>query len=255
VAIHPTAIVKSGAKLADDVSIGEYAYVGALVTVGCGCVIGHHATVDGRTTLAEGNIIHSYAYIGGPTHDLKYAGGEPGLEIGSRNVFREFCTVHVGTKPDTSTIVGSGNTFLADSPVAHDWVVGNHVIMSSQAALGGHITVDNYANIGWSTGIHQFCKEGKYAMVGTSGKAVQDILPFMLADGNPSKVRCVNAINLQRHGFSEEEIADRRRIFKIFSSRGLNRRQAVDALIDPETDFPFREIVLAFISKSTRGLA
>ncbi|MDR2436273.1 MAG: acyl-ACP--UDP-N-acetylglucosamine O-acyltransferase [Puniceicoccales bacterium] len=254
-AIHPTAIVKSGAKLADGVAVNEYAYVGALVTIGRGCVIGHHATVDGRTTLAEGNIVHPYAYIGGPTHDLKYTGGEPGLEIGARNVFREFCTIHVGTKPDASTLIGSDNTFLAYSHVAHDCAVGNHVIMSSHAALGGHVTVDDYANIGWSAGIHQFCKVGKYAMVGASGKAVQDIMPFMLADGNPSKVRCVNAINLQRNGFSEEEIAAIRHIFKIFYSRGLNRRQAVDVLLGTETSFPFCKTVLAFISESTRGLA
>ena len=254
-AIHQTASGKAGAKLADGVAVNEYAYVGALVTVGRGCVIGHPAPVDGRPTLGEDNIIHPYAYIGGPTHDLKYKGGEPGLEIGSRNVFREFCTVHVGTKPDASTTIGSGNTFLAYSHIAHDCVVGNHVIMSSHAALGGHVTVDDYANIGWSAGIHQFCRVGKYAMVGASGKAVQDIMPFMLADGNPSKVRCVNVINLQRHGFSEEEIAATRRIFKIFYTRGLNRRQAIDALLETETNSPLREAVLAFLSASTRGLA
>ncbi|MDR2720980.1 MAG: acyl-ACP--UDP-N-acetylglucosamine O-acyltransferase [Puniceicoccales bacterium] len=254
-AIHPTAIVKPGAKLSHDVSISEYAYIGELVTIGCGCTIGHHATVDGRTTLGEGNIVHPYAYVGGLTHDLKYEGGEPELEIGSRNVFREFCTIHVGTKPNASTIIGSDNTFLAYSHVAHDCVVGNHVIMSSHAALGGHVMVDDHANIGWSTGIHQFCKVGKYAMVGASGKAVQDIMPFMLADGNPSKVRCVNVINLQRNGFSEDEIADIKRIFKIFYLRGLNRQQAIDTLLNAKTNFPFREIVLSFISKNTRGLA
>jgi UDP-N-acetylglucosamine acyltransferase len=252
---HQTAIVKSCAKLADGVAINEYAYVGVLVTIGRGCVIGRHATVDWRTILAEGKIVHPYAYIGGPTHDLKSKGGEPGLEIAARNVFREFCTIHVGPKPDASTIIGSDNTFLAYPYVAHDFVVGNHVIMSSHAALGSHATVDDHANIGWSGGIHQFCEMGKYAIVGASGKAVQDIMPFMLEDRSPWKVRCVNVINLQRNGFSEEEIAAIRRIFNIFYSRRLNLRHAVDVLLDTETSFPFCKAVLALISESARGLA
>ncbi|MDR3274058.1 MAG: acyl-ACP--UDP-N-acetylglucosamine O-acyltransferase [Puniceicoccales bacterium] len=252
-AIHPTAIVKSGAKLVDDAAVDEYAYIGSMAKIGRGCVIRHHATVDGRTTLGEGNIVHPYAYIGGLTHDLKYKGGEPGLEIGSGNVFREFCTVHASTNPESSTIIGSGNTFLAYSHVAHDCVVGNYVVMSAQAALGGHVEVGDYANIGWSAGIHQFCRVGQYAMVGACSKVVQDVPPYMLADGNPSKVRYINILNLQRNGFSKAQINDAKRIFKIFYACGLNRQQAMDTLINEKVDSSLRENVLTFISTSTRG--
>jgi UDP-N-acetylglucosamine acyltransferase len=127
--------------------------------------------------------------------------------------------------------------------------------MSSHSALGGHVEIGDYANVGWGVGIHQFCKVGKYAMVGASGKAVQDIMPFMLTDGNPSRVRCVNVVNLRRNGFSETQIADVRRIFKIFYTSGLNRRQAMDALLSDEINPIFRETVLTFIAASTRGLA
>ncbi|MDR1255444.1 MAG: acyl-ACP--UDP-N-acetylglucosamine O-acyltransferase [Puniceicoccales bacterium] len=253
--IHPTAIVKFGAELAHGVTVDEYAYIGPLVKIGRGCVIKHHATVDGKTTLGENNVVHPYAYVGGLTHDLKYEGGEPGLEIGSRNVFREFCTMHAATRPETSTIIGSDNTFLAYSHVAHDCIVGNHVIMSAQAALGGHVEIDDYANIGWSAGIHQFCKIGKYAMVGAASKTVQDILPFMLADGNPSKVRYINVVNLQRNGFSEAQISDAKRIFKIFYLKNLNRQQALDVLNGENLNPSLRETILTFLSKSIRGFA
>jgi UDP-N-acetylglucosamine acyltransferase len=127
--------------------------------------------------------------------------------------------------------------------------------MSAQAAFGGHIEVEDRANIRWSAGIHQFCRVGKYAMVRACSKVVQDILPCMLADGNPSKVRYINVINLQRNGFSEAQINDAKRIFKIFYTRGLNRQQAMDVLINEEIDSSLREVVLAFISTNSRGLA
>jgi UDP-N-acetylglucosamine acyltransferase len=255
VAIHPTAIIKPGAELADDIVIDEYAYVGTMVKIGRGCVIKHHATVDGRTTIGENNIIHPYAYIGGLTHDLKYKGGEPGLRIGSRNVFREFCTIHVSTQVDASTIIGSDNSFLAYSHVAHDCLVGDCVIMSAQAALAGHVEIGDYANIGWSSGVHQFCKVGKYAMIGACSKIIQDVLPFMLADGNPAKVRYINVVNMQRNGFSKVQISNAKRIFKIFYTQGLNRQQALHALAKEEIDPSLRKAMLSFISTSTRGLA
>jgi UDP-N-acetylglucosamine acyltransferase len=253
--IHPTAIVKPGAELANGVTVGEYAYIGGMVKIGPGCVIMHHATVDGRTTLGEGNIIHPYAYIGGLTQDLKYNGGNTGLRIGSMNVFREFCTIHIGTKPGANTTIGSDNAFLAYAHVAHDCTVGDHVIMSSQAALGGYAEVGDHANIGWNTGIHQFCRVGKYAIAGACGKIVQDVMPFMLADGNPARIRYINVISLRRNGFSEAQIGDAKRIFKIFYASGLNHQQATDAMNGTEIDGAMRQTIIDFISKGTRGLA
>lgn len=253
--VHSTAIVKPGAYLADDVVIEEYAYIGSKVKLGSGCVVRHHATIDGETTFGENNIVYPYAYVGGLTHDLKYAGGEPGLIIGSNNVFREFCTMHVATKVGNYTKIGNNNTFLAYSHVAHDCIVGDHIIMSAQAALGGHVVIEDYVNIGWSAGIHQFCKVGKYAIVGASCKAVQDIPPFMLADGNPAKVRYINIINLRRNGFSEERIAQIKRIFKIFYVKNLNRQQSIEALKFESIDEDLKVSMLDFIHSSNRGFA
>lgn len=135
--IHPTAIIEKGAELADDVEVGAYAYVGAEVKIGSGTIIAHHATVDGNTVIGCNNQIFPYAFIGGKTHDLKFKGGNPGLLIGDRNVFREYTTAHLATADGNNTIIGNDNNILAYSHIAHDCVVGNKIVMSSHAALGG----------------------------------------------------------------------------------------------------------------------
>jgi UDP-N-acetylglucosamine acyltransferase len=253
--IHPTAIIEDGAQLGNDVIVGAYAYVGSLTSIGNGCHIHHHATVDGKTRLGVGNIIHPYAYIGAPTHDLKYIGGIPGLVIGSNNTFREYCTIHTATNDGDNTLIGNNNVFLAYAHVGHDCVVGDHVIMSSQAALGGHVVLHDFTNIGWQAGVHQFCKIGKYSMVGASSKATQDIPPYMLADGNPAKVRSLNLVNLQRRNFSDHQISQIKKIFKIFYLRGLNRTQAIDEMKLSDIASEFQNDFMNFLHTSTRGFA
>ncbi|MDR1432991.1 MAG: acyl-ACP--UDP-N-acetylglucosamine O-acyltransferase [Puniceicoccales bacterium] len=253
--IHPTAIVENGAQLADGVSVDAYAYVGKLASIGAESRVCHHATVDGRTHVGERNVIHPYAYVGAQTHDLKYVGGIPGLKIGDGNVFREFCTIHCATSEENETVVGSKNVFLAYAHVAHDCIVGNHVIMSSQAALGGHVVLHDFTNIGWSAGIHQFCKVGKYSMVGAASKATRDVPPYMLADGNPARVRSPNFVNLQRHDFSNKSVVQIKKIFKIFYLSGLNRTQAAEKMDAEDVDPIFRAEFLNFIGDSTRGFA
>lgn len=251
--IHPSAIIEQGAQIADDVVIGPYSYVGSLTVINSGTKIGHHATVVGNTTIGNNNNIHPYAYIGAQTHDLKYKGGEPGLKIGNNNTFREFCTIHVATKQENTTIIGDNNVFLAYSHVAHDCIVGNHVIMSSQAALGGHVFIDDFTNIGWSAGIHQFCKIGKYAMVGASSKATQDIPPYMLSDGSPAIVRSPNFVNLKRNNFTETEISSIKTLYKIFYLRGLNKSQALQAITSEKIDDAILREFTSFLANSERG--
>ena len=158
--IHPNAIVDPSAELGENVVVEAFAMVGKNVKIGDECHVFHHATVEGRVSLGSGNMIYPYALIGGLTHDLKYTGGEPGLKIGNQNVFREYVTAHVATKEDDFTRIGSNNVFLAYSHVAHDCQVGDHLIMSSHSALGGHVEVDDFVNIGWNAGVHQFCRLG-----------------------------------------------------------------------------------------------
>ncbi len=254
--IHSTAVIEKGAELDDGVIIGAYAYIGPHVKIAKGTEVMHHATVDGATAMGEDNEVHPYAYVGGKTHDLKYKGGIPGLKVGSRNVFREFTTVHCATTEGTHTIVGDDNLVLSYSHIAHECIVGNHLVMSSHAALGGHVQVGNRVNIGWGAGLHQFCRVGDYAMVGAASKVVQDVPPYMIADGNPATVRTTNKVGLERAGFSADDIALVRRVFKTFYKEGLNRRQAVEKLRGGESmGNPVVETFLAFAAGSERGLS
>lgn len=254
--VHPTAVIEPGAELDEGVTIGAYAYVGAHVKIARGTLVMHHATVDGATALGEDNEIHPYAYVGGKTHDLKYRGGIQRLQIGARNVFREFTTVHCATTDDQITVIGNDNLVLSYSHIAHECSIGNHLIMSSHAALGGHVIVGNHVNIGWGAGIHQFCHLGDHSMAGAASKVVQDIPPYMLSDGSPAIARTVNKVGLERAGFSKEEISQARRVFKIFYKDGLNRSQAIDKLNASE-DVGSRVVktFLDFVATSERGLS
>ena len=254
--IHPTAILEDGAQLADGVTVGAYAYIGPAVRLGAGTVVMHHATVDGATVMGGNNEVHPYAYVGGKTHDLKYTGGTPGLRIGSGNVFREFTTVHCATEAEGETVLGDGNLLLAYSHIAHECRVGDRLIMSSHAALGGHVRIGNHANIGWGAGIHQFCRVGDHAMVGAASKVVQDVPPYMIADGSPAMVRTINKVGLERAGFSADELALARRVFKAFYREGLNRRQAAEKLAEEiDVNVPLVAAFLGFANESERGLS
>ena len=254
--IHPTAIIEPGAEIDASATVGAYAYVGAHVRIAGGTVVMHHATVDGATVLGEDNEIHPYAYIGGKTHDLKYRGGIQRLQIGSRNVFREFTTIHCATADDLLTVIGDDNTILSYSHIAHECIIGNHLVMSSHAALGGHVVVGNHVNIGWGAGVHQFCQVGDYAMAGATSKVVQDIPPYMISDGSPAVARTVNKVGLERAGFSKEDISLARRMFKIIYKEGLNRSQAIEKLQTTENaDSPIVKNFIEFVASSERGLS
>lgn len=255
--IHPTAIIESGAKIADDVEIGAYAYIGSQVEIGEGTVIAHHATVDGFTRLGKRNQIFPYAFIGGKTHDLKFKGGTTGLIIGDDNVFREYTTVHMATAADTFTVVGNNNNILAYSHVAHDCQVGDNIVMSSHAALGGHVIVENNVVIGWGSGVHQFCRLGAYSMLSASSKLVKDLPPFFMADGSPAEVCAINKINMQRNGFSVEEIDMVYSAFKLIYKRRMSRSNAIEEL--SKRDSASSRVIKAIIDfangSSERGLA
>lgn len=254
--IHPTAIIEEGAQLDEGVIVGAYAYVGAHTQIGKGTQIMHHATVDGATVMGRDNEVHPYAYVGGKTHDLKYKGGIQRLQIGNGNVFREFTTVHCATSEATITTVGDQNLVLSYSHIAHECVVGNHLIMSSHAALGGHVQVGDHVNVGWGAGVHQFCRLGDHAMVGATSKVVQDVPPYMISDGSPAAARTINKVGLERAGFTKDDIALARRVFKAFYKEGLNRSQAIEKLTVTESiEHPVVKTFLDFTADSQRGLA
>jgi UDP-N-acetylglucosamine acyltransferase len=254
--IHPTAAVDAGAQLDDDLEIGAFAYVGAGVVLGAGTRLHHHASVEGNTVLGPGCEIFPYACIGGKTQDLKFKGGNPGLRVGDHNVFREYVTVHCATYDGDVTRIGSHNTFLASSHVAHDCVLGDRIVMSNGAVLAGHVMVEDHVVVGGYGGVHQFCRVGAYAMVSAFGKLVQDLPPFLIADGSPAEVRAINRVGLERGGFVAEQIDRVKQIHRLLYREGLNRTQALEQLAShPQAASAEFQRVLAFAKDSQRGLA
>ena len=254
--VHPTAIVESGAQLGADVEIGALAFVGAGVSLGAGTHLHHHASVEGNTSLGQGCQVHPYACIGGQTQDLKFKGGNPGVRIGDRNVFREYVTVHAATNDGDFTCIGDGNNLLASCHVAHDCVLGNGIVMSNGVMLAGHVTIEDFVVIGGYGGVHQFSRIGTCAMLSACAKLVHDLPQYFVADGTPAVVRAYNKVGLERHGYSVESIERIRQIYRVLYRDGLNRAQALEKLEAHElaSSLEFQRILL-FAKNSQRGLA
>jgi UDP-N-acetylglucosamine acyltransferase len=223
--------------------------------IGRGTVLDNHVTIMGQVLLGERNRIYPNCVIGGDPQDVSYRGTETRVEIGDRNVFREYATVHSATADGETTRIGSDNHFLAYTHIAHDVQIGSHVIMSNVATLAGHVVVDDHAIIGGLAAVHQFCRIGRHSMIGGCAKVVQDIAPFMMADGNPAETKFVNKVGLERAGFSAESIANLTKAYKILFRSGLTTANALTRL---ETELPASEelaLLIAFARASQRGLA
>jgi UDP-N-acetylglucosamine acyltransferase len=253
--IHPTAVIHSGAKIGDGCHIGPYCVIGENVVLGPGCKLHSHVVIDGHTELGSENEVFPFASIGLQTQDLKWKGGVTRVRIGDRNTFREYVTVHSATGDGDSTIVGSDNHILAYCHIAHDCRLGNHIIMSNVATLAGHVTVEDHAIVGGLAAVHQFCRIGKFSMIGGCSKVVQDIPPFMMADGNPAETRTVNKIGLERHGVSEEAQAALRQAYKIIFREGLTTSNALAKLEAELPPLPEVLHLIQFAKASQRGLA
>ncbi len=254
--VHPSAFVDPAAQLGVDVDIGPLCYVGPDVRLGDRTRLHHHASVEGNTWLGEACELFPYACIGGKTQDMKFKGGNPGVRIGARNVFREYYTVHAATAPEGFTTLGDDNTFLAYGHVAHDCVVGSRVIASNGVGLAGHVTVEDDVVFGANSGVHQFCRVGAYAMISGYAKVVQDVAPFFIADGQPAVIRAINKIGLERKGFDASRIERVKAIYRILFRDGLNRSQALERLAEHEhAAEPEFARILAFARASERGLA
>jgi UDP-N-acetylglucosamine acyltransferase len=253
--IHPTALVDAGARLGAGVQIGPYAVIGADVELGNGCRVGHHATIEGPSKIGPRNEFFPYAAIGFKTQDLKYEGEPTYLVIGEGNVFREFSTVHRGSGIGEKTIIGDKNLFLAYSHVAHDCVIGNQTIFSNNATLAGHVMVGDHAVISGLSAVHQFCRIGAHSIIGGCAKIVQDVPPFLVADGNPAQLRGVNHVGLERRGFLEADIKALRRAYRILADKTLNFGQAVEK-IGASEDAPNAHVqhLVEFLKTTERGV-
>ena len=252
--IHPTAIVDAGAQLGDDVEIGPYCVVGAAVTLGAGCRLHNHVTLAGPTAIGARNEFYPFACIGHRSQDLKYAGEPTHLEIGDGNTFREFVTVHRATAPGGVTRIGRGGNFLSYAHVAHDCTVGDEVIFSNNGTLAGHVEVGDRAVIGGLTAVHQFCRIGTMAITGGCSKIVQDVPPYMMADGNPAHIRHINQVGLERAGTAPETVRLIKDAFRILYRADLNTAQALERLHSEPSEAPEVRRLIEFVSASKRGI-
>jgi UDP-N-acetylglucosamine acyltransferase len=252
--IDSKAVVHPEARIGEGVRIGPFCVVGPEVTLGRGTELKSHVVVDGRTDIGEDCVVWPFASIGTQSQDLKYDGGSPGVRIGNRTTLREYATVNAATADGDLTVVGDDCHIMAYSHVAHDCVVGNGVIMANAATLAGHVVVEDQAILGGLTGVHQFVTVGKLSITGGCSKVVQDIPPFMTADGNPLKIRGVNKIGLERHGFPPETIKALRDLYKLVYREKLGVKDMVEASLASIPRLPAVEYLESFIQKSERGV-
>jgi UDP-N-acetylglucosamine acyltransferase len=258
--VHPTALIESGAELAESVTVGPYSIIGAHVRIGAGTTIGAHCVVEGRTTIGRDNRIFQFCSLGAVPQDKKYAGEDTALAIGDRNTIREFCTFNIGTVQDAGvTRVGHDNWVMAYVHIAHDCQIGDQTVLANNATLAGHVHLGDWVFVGGLTGVHQFVKIGTHAMAGFASAVTQDVPPFMTVDGNPLEVRGFNIEGLRRRGFSAERIAAVKQMHRLLYRSGMTFEQARVAIaaLAPTLPDAAGDIAMMgdFLARSTRGIA
>lgn len=247
--VHPRA------ELGDDVEIGPFVTIGEHVRLGRGAIVESGAAIIGWTTIGENCHIYQGACLGTPPQDLKYKPCRSYVIVGDSTQIREFVTIHPGTGPEEATRVGSNCLLMAYSHVAHNCQIDDHVIMANAANLGGHIVVESRVTLGGLTGVHQFCRIGHAAFVGGCAMIRQDILPFVIAAGQPCRPSGINVIGLRRRGFDAERIQHLERAYRIVFHRSLTAADARQRLLEEFPDSEDVRIVADFIPRATRGLA
>lgn len=253
--IDSRAIIDPSAKLADDVEVGPWSFIGPDVEIGAGTVIGPHVVIKGPSTLGKNNRIYQFASVGEECQDKKYAGEPTTLVMGDNNVIREGVTIHRGTVQDAgTTVIGSDNLFMANVHVAHDCVIGDHVIMANNTAVAGHVHVGDWAILGGFTAVHQFCKIGPHVMCGTCSVVLKDIPAYVMANGNTAKPHGINVEGLKRRGFSGEAITAIKRAYKTVFRNKLTTAQALSELKVASAEYPEIQLLIDSIASSTRGI-
>ena len=254
VTIHPTAIVHPDAELADGVEVGPFAIIEGTVKIGTNTRVGPRVSIEGHTIIGADNEFFTGAVIGSRTQDKKFKGGTSYLRIGDRNKIREYVTINPGTKEGTETVIGNDNLLMAYCHVAHDCIIKNQTILANAATLAGHVIVEDKAIIGGLSAVHQFVRIGKLALIGGCSKVVQDVPPFMIADGHPARVFGINAIGLDRASFSKEEKGILRKAVKVIFRSGLTLKTAMAKLEQECPSSPSLAVLLEFLKASERGI-
>ena len=254
--VHLQAVVSPSARIAPNVQVGAYAVVGDGVELGDGCVLHPHAMVQGPSRFGRNNIFHPFCSVGGDPQDLRFQGERTELIVGDGNTFREYVTISRGTVGGgAKTVIGSENLFLAYSHVGHDCHVGNKTLFVNGATLAGHVTVDDYATIGFLSPVHQFCRVGRYAYIGASTVITQDVPPFSrVVTERETKSYGLNTIGLERKGFSSERVKSLQEAFRLLLRSKMNTTQALAKMRKSLGDSEDVQELIDFIETADRGI-
>ncbi len=256
--IDPRAVIDPSAKIASGVSIGPFSVIGPNVEVGAGTKIRSHVLIAKNTLLGKNNLIYDFASVGGDTQDLTAQTRETYLEIGDGNIFREFCTINRGSSKLAEggvTRIGNRNLFMTYTHVAHDCILGNHIIFANNASIAGHVIVDDYANLSAFAGVHQFCRIGSFTYLGRATKVGQDILPYMLITGNPGCPVSLNLVGLKRQGASRDLVRVLKHIYHLLYRRDLKFSEIRESIAEIAKSHSEINLFLDIIDNSKRGIA
>jgi UDP-N-acetylglucosamine acyltransferase len=253
--IDERAVVHPQAQLAEDVRVGPFCVIGPEVSIGAGTVIGPHVTIEGRVTMGRDNRLYPFCTVGFPPQDLKYAGQPTEVIIGDRNTVREHCQVHRGTEGGGGvTRIGNDCYLMVASHIAHDCVLGDHVLFANAGTLAGHVSVGDRATIGAYSGVHQFCRIGEHAFIGGYSVITRDALPYCLTVGNRALCYGVNTIGLKRAGFSRDVIGALDRATRALFRPGQTREEALVQIEQNLADVEEVRRVVEFVRGSQRGV-
>ncbi len=253
--ISSKAVIDLNAEIADNVEIGPFSVIDGNVQIDSGTVIGPHVVIKGSTKIGKDNKIYQFSSIGEDPQDRKYDNEETHLQIGDRNTIREFSTLHRGTLQDHSlTRIGDDNLLMAYTHVAHDCIVGNHVIMANGASLAGHVHLGNNAILGGFTLVHQFTQIGEYSFSAMGSAVTQDIPPFVMVGGRPTRPHGINSVGMERNGVSPEVIRKIRKAYKILYKSNFRLEDAIEEIEDLAGESDEISMMVSFLRNVTRGL-
>jgi UDP-N-acetylglucosamine acyltransferase len=253
--ISNLAVIDKSAKLGKNVSVGPFSVIGPHVELGEGTVVGPHVVINGPTVIGKNNRFYQFASIGEECQDKKFHGEVTQLIVGDGNTFREGCTVHRGTAQGGGvTRIGNDNLFMVDTHVAHDCIIGNHVIFANGASVAGHVRVDDFANLGGFVGVHQFCAIGAYSFAAGASVVLKDIVPFVTVSGHPAEAHGLNTIGLTRREFSAEAINAIKQAYKIVFRSNATVNEALEKLNELVATCKEVALMRDFLQQSTRGI-
>lgn len=251
--IHPTALVDSKARLAQDVTVGPFSVIEDGVEIGPGTVIASHVVVKRGTTIGEQCRIHSGAVIGDEAQDREFTEGESFVRIGNRDLIREHVTIHRGTQPGSTTVVGDDNFLMAGSHIAHNCHLGSHIVLANNVLLAGYVEIEDHAFLSGGVVVHQYSKIGKLAMVGGNTRVIQDVPPFILASDFHVAAKGLNLVGLRRYGMKAEQVRMLKRAYQLLFRSKLPLDRALQQI---EKEIPSEETLhlVRFVRRSERGI-